>query len=107
MEMQREKVFWLKALLNSWWWRVIQTLVLCGYLTAQVMFYLELSERVNDALNRVDKLETLLSERSKQYMSRDKFPQQESQTRFRERRAADPVLTVVELTRRVTRLEER
>lgn len=107
MEMRGDNLFWLKALFNSWWWRLLQTLALCGYLTAQVIFYVDLSERVNEALNRVDRLETLLSEQLKQRMLQDKFPWQEMQKKMRAKRDARPVLTVAELTRRVKSLERR
>ena len=71
------------------------------------MFYLDLSSRIDDALTRVDKLETLLRAQLKQDPSWDKGPQHVLYSRKRERRDANPTLAISELTRKVRSLERR
>lgn len=44
-------------------WRVcVQSALLFCYLAAQILFYVQLNNRLNDSLTRLDKLEFLLSE---------------------------------------------
>lgn len=47
--------------MRSWIWRVIQTVLLSGYLASQFVMYSTMSSRINNALLRIENLERFLS----------------------------------------------